>query len=64
MTQDLKARLEKLMADAADCDLIASLAADLKKRATFRRIAEQFRTMAAELRREIAVRETNEKRIE
>jgi hypothetical protein len=64
MTQDLKARVEKLIADAADCDLIASLAADVKKRATFRRLAEQFRTMAADLRRDLAIRETDEKRIE
>lgn len=63
MTQDLKARLEKLLADAADCDLIAGLAADVRKRATFRRMAEQFRTMAAELKSEIAKAE-KEQRIE
>jgi hypothetical protein len=57
MTNDLKTRMEKLIADAADCDLIAGLAADLRKRATFRRMAEQFRTMAAELKNEIALAE-------
>jgi hypothetical protein len=57
MTNDLKARMEKLIADAADCDLIAGLAADLRKRAAFRRMAEQFRTMAAELKSEIALAE-------
>lgn len=63
MSNDLKARMEKLIADAADCDLIASQAADLRKRATFRRMADQFRTMAAELKSEIALAE-KEKRIE
>ena len=63
MTNDLKTRMEKLIADAADCDLIASLAADLRKRAMFRRMAEQFRTMAAELKREISAAEKG-KRIE
>ena len=57
MTNDLKSRMEKLLADAADCDLIASSAADLRKRATFRRMAEQFRVMAAELKSEIAAAE-------
>jgi hypothetical protein len=57
MTQDLKTRMEKLSADAADCDLIASSATELRKRATFRRLAEQFRRMAAELKGEIAAAE-------
>jgi hypothetical protein len=57
MTAELKNRMEKLLADAADCDLIAGLAADIRKRATFRRMAEQFRTMATELKREIAAAE-------
>lgn len=55
--QDLKARLEKLLTDAADCELIGSLATDTAKRATFRRLAEQFRIMAEELKAEIARRE-------
>jgi hypothetical protein len=51
--QDFKARLEKLYADAAECDLIGNLATDASKRASFRRMAEQDRTMAAELKAEI-----------
>jgi hypothetical protein len=55
--QDLKDRLEKMMADAADCELIGSLATDTAKRAMFRRLAEKFRGMAEELKAEIARRE-------
>ena len=55
--QDLKARLEKLMADAAECELICNLATDTAKRATFRRLAEQFRSMADEIKAEIARRQ-------
>lgn len=54
--QDLKDRLEKVTADAADCDLIGSLATDVAKRAMFRRLAEQFRAMAEDLKAEIAMR--------
>jgi hypothetical protein len=55
--QDLKDRLEKVLVDAADCDLIGSLATDVAKRAMFRRLAEQFRAMAEDLKAEIAKRE-------
>lgn len=55
--QDLKDRLDKLLADAADCELIGNLAHDISKRATFRRLAEQFHAMADEVRAEIAQRE-------
>jgi hypothetical protein len=57
LMQDLKDRLEKMMADAADCELIGSLATDAAKRAMFRRLAEQFRAMAEELKAGIARRE-------
>jgi hypothetical protein len=55
--QDLKAQREKLLANAADCELIANLASEQKKRATFRQLAEQLHQMAAELGKEIAARE-------
>ena len=55
--QNLKARREKLLADAADCDLIGNLATDVAKRAAFRRRAEQFRAMADDIRSEVARRE-------
>lgn len=53
---DLQARLEKLIADAADCEIIGNLAADVAKRATFRRLAEQYREMAERIRAEIDAR--------
>jgi len=36
-------------ADAADCDLICSLATDPKKRETFRQLAVDLRKMVADL---------------
>ena len=54
---DLKAQLEKLLTDAADCELIASLSPDLAKRVTFRRLADQLRGLAAGIKTEIARRE-------
>ena len=54
--KDLQAKLEKLLADAEDCDLIGKLAADPTKRATFRRLAMQTRAMAEELRQAMANR--------
>lgn len=47
--QDLKSRLEKLLVEAEDCDLIANLATDQVKRLTFRNLASQLRQMAAEV---------------
>lgn len=47
--QDLKSRLEKLLVEAEDCDLIANLATDQVKRVTFRNLANQLRQMAAEV---------------
>ena len=52
--KDMQAKLTKLLDDANDCDLIGSLATDQAKRATFRRMAEEFRDMAARLRADIA----------
>src|SRR6201991_2570820 len=52
--KDLKAELEKLLANAEDCELIARLATDKTKRETFTRIATQLREMAAELQADIA----------
>jgi hypothetical protein len=54
--KDLHDELNKLLADAEDCDLIANLATDLAKRATFRRLAAQFREMAEQLKADIAAR--------
>jgi hypothetical protein len=52
--KDLKAKLEKLRADAEDCDLIGRLATDKTKRDTFNKLAIQFRSAAADLEAVIA----------
>jgi len=52
-TRDLKGRLEKLLSQATDCELIGNLATDKSKRARFRRTAGQFRLIAENLKNEI-----------
>jgi SepF-like predicted cell division protein (DUF552 family) len=54
--KDLKAELEKLLTNAEDCELIARLATDKRKRETFGRIAGQLREMASDLKADIAAR--------
>ena len=54
--QDLKHKLEQLIADAAECDLIASLAAEADKRAVFADLGAQYRKMAEAIRTVIAER--------
>lgn len=56
MSQDLQARLDKLLADAADCEIISNLATDVRKRAAFARLVSQYKEMADALREEIAAR--------
>src|SRR5688572_3719379 len=56
MPQDLQARLDKLLADAADCEIICNLATDVRKRASFARLASEYKAMAEALRAEIAAR--------
>lgn len=52
--KDAQSRLEKLQTDAADCDIIARLATDEAKRETFRKLADAYRKMAADLKALIA----------
>jgi hypothetical protein len=52
--KDLREKLEKLRADAEDCDLIGRLATDKTKRETFKRLAIQFRSAAADIEAVIA----------
>jgi hypothetical protein len=47
--QDMKAHLEKLRADAAECALIRDLATDPVKRELFTRLAEHLTTLAREV---------------
>jgi len=51
--RDFKDRIDKLMVDAADCELIGRLATDQSKRSSFRHLADQFRTIAARLKAEM-----------
>ncbi len=52
--KDLQAKLEKLLLEAEDCELISRLATDVKKRALFAKLAVQFRAMARDVERAIA----------
>jgi hypothetical protein len=54
--EDLRAKLEKLRAEADDCELIARLATDVKKSAFFAKLAVQLRTMARDIEGVMAVR--------
>jgi hypothetical protein len=47
--QDMKAHLEKLRSDAAECALIRDLASDPIKRELFTRLAEHLATLADEI---------------
>jgi hypothetical protein len=47
--QDLKAKLEKLRAEAEDCELIGRLATDAHKRELFLRLAVDLRGMARDV---------------
>jgi hypothetical protein len=54
--QDFKARLEKLLSEADDCDLIARLATDIQKHELFERLARDYRAMAKDIEKIIAIR--------
>jgi hypothetical protein len=54
--QDMKAQLEKLRTDAAECALIRDLATDPQKRALFTRLAEHLNRLASEVEAEIATK--------
>jgi hypothetical protein len=47
--EDLSARLEKLLTEAADCELIGKLATDPNKRALFQKLATDLRSMARDV---------------
>jgi hypothetical protein len=58
--EDLQKRLEKLLADAEDCALIARLALDLKKRDLFNRLATDLRGMAVDVEAMIALKRADQ----
>jgi hypothetical protein len=55
--QDMYAQREKLLVNAADCELIANLATDAKKREMFEHLAKQMRKFADDVGAEISARE-------
>ncbi|MGB6396529.1 MAG: hypothetical protein WBF73_12690 [Bradyrhizobium sp.] len=59
--QDLSAKLEKLRGEAEDCEFIAGLATDLRKRTLFARLALDLRSMARDVEAMIAARTTEAK---
>jgi hypothetical protein len=58
--QDMRAHLEKLRADAAECALIRDLATDPAKRELFTRLAAHLGTLAGEIEAVIAKKLTGE----
>jgi hypothetical protein len=54
--EDLSAKLEKLLNEAEDCELIGKLASDLNKRALFKKLAVDLRAMAHDIQTVIAGR--------
>lgn len=52
--KDMEAHLEKLLRDAAECELISRLATDVAKRDLFNRLAEHLKMLAGEVERAIA----------
>jgi hypothetical protein len=52
--KDLKAKLEKLLAEAEDCELIGRLATAPDKRILFRKLAVDLRANASEIQAVIA----------
>ena len=47
--QDIIAKRERYLTEAAECELIRDLAIDPKKRALFGKLAHDLRTMVADL---------------
>jgi hypothetical protein len=54
--QDMKAHLEKLRSDAAECALIRDLATDPAKRELFTRLTDHLNTLAGEIETAIAAK--------
>jgi len=54
--QDLHVKLEKLQLEAEDCELIARLATDIKKRALFAKLAVDLKALARDIQGVIEAR--------
>jgi hypothetical protein len=55
--KELSARLEKLLIEAEDCDLIGKLATDPNKRELFKKLAVDLRTMARDVQAVISMQQ-------
>ena len=55
--KDMQSQMEKLLTEASECALIASLATDKIKQELFGRLAEHYRVLAAEVQKAILARE-------
>lgn len=55
---DMSAKLEKLLIEAEDCEIIGRLATDLKKRELFKKLATDLRAMAEDIKTLMAGRAT------
>ena len=49
MMEDLTAKLEKMLSEAADCELIGRLATDMQKRRLFAKLADDLRSAARDI---------------
>ncbi len=47
--QDFQTKIEQLLLEAEDCELIAKLATDVKKRAHFARLSVRLKALAREM---------------
>ena len=54
--EDMTAKLEKLLTEAEDCEIIGRLATDPNKRELFKRLAADLRAMAHDIKIAIAGR--------
>lgn len=52
--KDMQAQLEKLLVEASECALIASLATEKRKRDLFAKLAQRYGTLASEIEKAIA----------
>ena len=48
--KDIQERIERIVKEAAECDMIAKLATDPEKRALFKRLADRYQEMLDDLK--------------
>jgi hypothetical protein len=55
----MRAQLEKLRTETAECEMIANLATDKAKQELFTKLAEHYRVLASEVERAIKEKEAS-----